>query len=89
MAPTTMAESAMLNEGQVALHVPLDEVDHVAVHLAVDHVADGAADDERIRHRGLPVAARGAAQPPRHQAADGDRQCGEEVLLPATASLRN
>ncbi|KAG0920566.1 hypothetical protein G6F31_020669 [Rhizopus arrhizus] len=54
MAPTTMAESAMLNEGQ------------------------------RIRHRGLPVAAGGAAQPPGHQAADGDRQRGEEVLLPAT-----
>ncbi|KAG1089363.1 hypothetical protein G6F40_013323 [Rhizopus arrhizus] len=68
----------------VAAHVPLDEIDHVAVHLAVDHVADGTADDQRIRHRGLPVAAGGAAQPPGHQAADGDRQRGEEVLLPAT-----
>ncbi|KAG1455455.1 hypothetical protein G6F57_015295 [Rhizopus arrhizus] len=68
----------------VAAHVPLDEIDHVAVHLAVDHVADGTADDQRIRHRGLPVAAGGAAQPPGHQSADGDRQRGEEVLLPAT-----
>jgi hypothetical protein len=42
-APTTMAESATLNEGQCA-PVPLDEIDHVAVDEPVDHVAERAAD---------------------------------------------
>src|SRR5690606_28796058 len=46
-------------------------------------VADGAADHQRVRQRGLPVTARRARQPVAQQTADGGRQHHEEVLLPA------
>ncbi len=66
--------------------IPLDEVDDVAVDQAVHHVAQRAADDQRIRQRLAPVAARGAAQPEGQQAADADGQRGEEPDLPATGA---
>src|SRR5690606_29249049 len=50
--------------------MPLDEIDHVAVHLAVDDVAQRAADHQRERKCGAPVAARRLRQPEREQAAD-------------------
>jgi hypothetical protein len=46
MAPSVMALSATLKAGKYQpLPVELQEVDHVAMQQAVDHVADRAAQD--------------------------------------------
>ena len=49
-APMQMALSATLNAGKwPAAGMKIEEVDHMAVQHAVDHVADGAAQDQRQR----------------------------------------
>ena len=82
-APIVIALSATLKAGKYQpRQMHLQEVDHVAVHQPVDHVADRAAEDagQREREQLLPGV---RPQHPDDEDRRGDADGGEEPALPA------
>ena len=76
--------SATLNAGKSQrAPVEVDEVDHVAVHHAVDDVAERAAEHERQPDREQRLIGADAPQPEHEHDADDQRQADEEPALPA------
>ena len=83
-APIVIAVSAMLNAGKVpAAPVEVDEVDDVAVHDAIDHVAERAAEHQRQADREQRLVGADAPQPDHQHEAHDQRQPDEEPALPA------
>ena len=85
-----IALSAMLNDREIpAAVVQLDEVDHVAVQQAVDHVAEArAAEDQRQRPGNIIALAAVAAQHPDDEYRRRRAQADEEPALPARRRVR-
>jgi hypothetical protein len=82
-APTVMAMSAILKAGKWPRRpVEVEEVDHVAVHHAVDQVAQGAAHDQGQRPAEHALAGV-LAQQVQDETDGADCDGGEEVALPA------
>lgn len=71
-----------------ALPIEVEEVDHMAQHQPVKHVAERPADDQAVGDTAPALGDRLLAQPVDQQAADGERQHGEEPALPASLICR-